>query len=373
MGELVQTTRQGLVCSAGGFAVDPWQPSGISCAIITHAHSDHARVGASGYITAKSGVEVLKARLGSDINVQGLAFGETLRLGDCVVSLHPAGHVLGSAMVRIERVAGGSREVWVVSGDYKTETDCSGEQMQPLSCDTFISESTFGLPVYRWRPRAQILAQVNQWWSENAAEGVTSIVYAYALGKAQSVLAGLDASIGKVLVHGAVEKFVPIYEAAGVTLPRCERATQEAVRNAPGAIVIAPPGAENGAWARALAKKRLVREAFASGWMQARGPRRRRGVDKGFVLSDHADWNGLLATIKATGASNVGVTHGFTSVLARALREQGLQSWELGAEYEGDEAEYVEAKASGKLGSGETAPYIQDAAAHDDDKSEESS
>lgn len=329
MADLLINTDKGLYCPLGSFYIDPWRPGAGDRAIITHAHSDHARWGAGEYLCAKTGVEVLRARLG-DVHVTGMAFGESREVGDVRVSLHPAGHVLGSAMVRVEHKG----NVWVVSGDYKTQRDCSGEQMEPVACHTFITESTFGLPIYRWQSRERVGEQINAWWASNASAGATSLVYAYALGKAQSVLALLDESIGPVFAHGAVEKFLPIYAAAGVKLPRCARADKTNVKAAGGrGIVIAPPGADNSAWARKFGERR---EAFASGWMRVRGPRRRRGVDRGFVLSDHADWPGLLATIKATGATRVGVTHGYTTVLARYLREQGLDTWTLATRFEGE-------------------------------------
>jgi putative mRNA 3-end processing factor len=342
--DLLINTADGLYCPAGDFFIDPWRPRSGHRAIITHAHSDHARLGAESYLCARSGVHVLRARLGAGISAQGLAWEEQVRVGDCLVSLHQAGHVLGSSMVRIEALPGphaSTRSIWVVSGDYKTQRDCSGEVMQPVACDVFITESTFGLPVYRWEPREATLAAINAWWADCAREGEACIVYAYALGKAQSVLAGLDASIGDIFVHGAVDKFLPIYRAAGVSLPRCERATAEGIRaslaRGAGVMVVAPPSADNSAWARSLARRgKGLREAFASGWMRVRGPRRRRGVDRGFVLSDHADWDGLLSTIAATGAQRVGVTHGFTGVLTRALAERGIASWELKTRFVGE-------------------------------------
>jgi putative mRNA 3-end processing factor len=344
--DLLLNTPDGLYCPMGDFFVDPWRPQPHHRAIITHAHSDHARLGAGHYLCAQSGLAVLRARLGSTIDAQGLAFGEPLTLGDVRVSLHPAGHVLGSAMVRIEATRG-PRSVWVVSGDYKTQPDCSNEVMEPIACDVFITESTFGLPVYRWESRASVLSHINAWWAHASREGEACVVYAYALGKAQSILAGLDSDLGTIFVHGAVDRFVPIYRDAGVRLPPCERATAEGVRSAlasgRGAIVVAPPSADNSAWARAFGRKgKRVREAFASGWMRCRGPRRRRGVDKGFVLSDHADWDGLLRTIAATGAQRVGVTHGFTSVLARTLRERGIDAWELRTQFVGESASDTE-------------------------------
>lgn len=330
MTELLSTTSRGLACEAGGFHIDPWRPSGTDRAIITHAHSDHARAGAGEYLTARSGVEVLRARIGQEAKITGIEFGERVVLGDTTVSLHPAGHVLGSAMVRVERLG----EVWLVSGDYKVVPDCCGEVVEPVRCNTFITESTFGLPVFRWQARERIAEEINAWWRANAAEGTTSIVYAYALGKAQSVLAMLDRSIGPIFVHGAVERFLPIYARAGVDMPVCLLADKANVKAARGrGMIVAPPSADNSAWVRKFGN---CAEAFASGWMQIRGKRRRRGVERGFVLSDHADWPGLLSVVEATGATRVGVTHGYTGVLSRWLRERGLEAWALRTEYAGE-------------------------------------
>jgi putative mRNA 3-end processing factor len=258
------------------------------------------------------------------------------------VSLHPAGHVLGSAQVRIEHRG----QVWVASGDYFStgsgERNATCSAFEPQRCDCFITESTFGLPIYRWRPQAEVLADINAWWQGNAAVGRTSLLMAYSLGKAQRLLAGVDASIGPVLVHGAVEPLNEVYRAAGVTLALCLPAAQATSREVLArALVIAPPAVHGSAWARRFGD---FSDAFASGWMQLRGTRRRQGVDRGFVLSDHADWPGLQAAIGATCAERVIVTHGYEAVMVRWLREQGLRAGSFRTEF-GDAAE-TEAQSS---------------------------
>jgi putative mRNA 3-end processing factor len=226
-----------------------------------------------------------------------------------------------------------------VSGDYKTEQDTTCEPFQPVRCDTFITESTFGLPIYRWRPQQEVFDEINDWWRGNVARGWTSILYAYALGKAQRLLSGLDQGIGPALAHGAPMRFMNAYRDAGIDLPLIRYASLEASAEARGkGLVIAPPSAANTIWLRTFGP---VSTAFASGWMQIRGARRRRAMDRGFIISDHADWNGLLAAVRETGAQNVGVTHGYAGVLARYLQEQGLNAWPLHTRFEGEVEEDV--------------------------------
>ncbi len=325
---LLTHTDHGLYCAAGDFFIDPWQPVGR--AVITHAHGDHARYGSAAYLCAAPGESILRLRLGSEARIETAAYGQTLRLNGVAVSFHPAGHILGSAQVRVAH----DGEVWVVSGDYKTDPDPTCAPFETVSAGTFITEATFGLPIYRWPPAAQVLAEVNAWWRANQAARRTSVLFAYALGKAQRILAGIDAAIGPIYAHGAVARLNTVYRAAGVSLP-----DWHAVGDAPAgqdwsqALVIAPPSAQGTPWLRRFGD---VSAAFASGWMRVRGQRRRRSVDRGFVLSDHADWPGLLAAITATGAARVLVTHGYTAVLARYLRESGREAYELNAPYSGE-------------------------------------
>jgi putative mRNA 3-end processing factor len=323
--DLVILRREGLYCPAGEFFIDPWRP--VPRAVITHAHADHARRGHRHYLASAQGAGVLRARLGG-IDLQTLRWGQGLRVNGVRISLHPAGHVLGAAQVRIEHRGA----VWVVSGDYfldgHDESDphptCTPFEAQRCHC--FITESTFGLPLYRWRRRAELAAEVNAWWAANAAAGRTSLLMGYSFGKAQRLLAMADPSIGPITVHPAVEPLNRAYRAEGITLPAtCTLESLDAASRR-RALVIAPPGVQDGPWARALGPADQVRTAFASGWMQLRGRRRREGLDRGFAISDHADWPGLVRAIAATGAERVIVTHGAEAVMVRWLREQGLQA-----------------------------------------------
>ncbi len=334
MTSIIQLTDRGLYCTAGDFYIDPWAP--VERAIITHAHSDHARPGSTRYLTSSRGAPLVRERVGLDAIVDGLPLGEPLTTGAVKISLHPAGHILGSAQVRIEH--GG--EVCVISGDYKLAADPTCDPFEPVRCHTFVTESTFGLPIYRWRPAAEIVAAINAWWRANQDIGRTSVIYAYAVGKAEQVVAGLDPSIGPILVHGAVDRFLPHYREAGVTLPATERATSENAAGSRGrAIVVAPPSAAHTPW---LKKFGPISTAMASGWMQIRGARRRRSLDAGFALSDHADWQGLLDAIAATAAQEIWVTHGYSTVLARWLSEHGLQTRVIKTAFEGELLEEVE-------------------------------
>jgi len=325
--DLVIARPEGLYCPAGGFYIDPWRP--VDRAVVTHAHSDHARTGSNHYLATESAEAVLRARLG-DVNLQLLPYGRVIEHHGVRVSLHPAGHVLGSAQVRLE--VGG--EVWVVSGDYKLDHDDTCAGFEPVRCHTFITESTFGLPIYRWTPQAELFAGINGWWRANADAGRASVMFCYAFGKAQRILRGLDHSIGPILVHGAVSPLNEAYRSTGVELPATPRLTEvtdtAVIRRS---MVLAPPSAQGTPWMRRLGDHA---DAFASGWMLLRGNRRRRGVDRGFVLSDHADWPGLQTAIRETGAERVIVTHGSVSTMVRWLQEQGLQAAGFVTQY-GDE------------------------------------
>ncbi|KQV85946.1 ligase-associated DNA damage response exonuclease [Rhizobacter sp. Root1221] len=331
MDDLVVARPQGLYCPPGDFYIDPWRP--VSHALITHAHGDHLRAGHAHYLTAEPGRQVVQARVGN-VALDTLPYGERLVHRGVTVSFHPAGHVLGSAQVRLEH---GGR-VWVVSGDYKTGPDPTCPPFEPVRCDTFITESTFGLPVFRWAPQQQVFAEIDTWWRANAAAGRASVLYAYAFGKAQRVLAGIDPAIGPIgpiVIHGAMSAMNDAYRASGVALPPTQLVPDTDPADLRRALVLAPPSAQGSPWLKRFGE---FSDAFASGWMQLRGTRRRRGLDRGFVLSDHADWPGLLEAITATGAPRVIVTHGYVDPLVRYLAEQG---WEAGAfktEY-GDEAE----------------------------------
>jgi putative mRNA 3-end processing factor len=327
--DLVVERPEGLYCPPGDFYIDPWRPVGR--AVITHAHSDHARVGHAHYLAARPAEGVLRARLG-DIPLQTLAYGERIEHHGVQVSLHPAGHVLGSAQVRLEH---GGR-VWVVSGDYKVAPDRTCAPFEPVRCDVFITESTFGLPIYRWCPDEEVFAGINDWWSRNVAHGRASVLTCYSFGKAQRLLSGVDPSIGPIVVHGAVQPLNEAYRAAGVELPATQHVTEVKDRaDLKRALVICPPSAAASPWLRRFGAD--AQTAFASGWMQVRGNRRRGGYDRGFVLSDHADWPGLLQAIEATGAHRVIVTHGSSGAMVRYLTERGWDAGAFKTEY-GDDA-----------------------------------
>lgn len=310
---------KGLYCPAGDFHIDPWRP--VKKAIITHAHGDHARPGSKSYLCALPGERPLSLRMGG--SVQTLAYGERLTIGNATVSFHPAGHVLGSAQIRVE--VGG--EVWVVSGDYKREPDSTCELFEIVECHTFITESTFGLPIYRWQPADQILNDIRSWWQGNAKDGKTSILFCYVMGKTQRIMAYLkkyENDIGKIYAHGALQQMNEAYRQSSVALPTAPNPVDmEAKHNFSGALIFAPPSAQGTPWMRRFKKQVTGR---ASGWMRVRGRRRRLAIDRGFVLSDHADWPQLLQTIADTGAERIIATHGSTATLVRFLREQGLEA-----------------------------------------------
>lgn len=328
-GDLITLTPQGLYCPAGDFHIDPWRA--VDRALVTHAHSDHARRGSRQYHAAASGVGFLRHRLGGDAPIEGHAFNKRLTFGDTVVSFHPAGHVLGSAQIRVE----GRGEVWVISGDYKREADPSCEPFEVVPCDTFITEATFALPIYRWGPVEKVFDELVAWWRGNAEAGRASVLLCYALGKAQRVLAELATrDPGEVRVHGAVDALLDTYREAGVRLcPTQPVGPKTRGENFAGMLIVAPPSASGSTWLRRFGD---CSTAFASGWMRVRGRRRWQGIDRGFVISDHADWPGLLDTIHATGARRVLATHGYSDTLARYLCEQGLQAEPLPTRFVGE-------------------------------------
>lgn len=329
---LIEFTDKGLYCARGQFYIDPWRP--VDKAVITHAHSDHARAGNGGYLCHRLTKPLLDLRLG--VNgvtpaVQAVEWGEALYLNGVQVSLHPAGHVIGSSQVRVEYKG----EVWVVSGDYKTEDDGISGAFEVLPCHVFITESTFGLPIYNWKPQAELYANLRDWVAGNRAQEKTSVLIAYSLGKAQRLLKGLESFGGKVYVHGAVWNVHQALVNAGVDLPPVERVSPDMPKEwFRGQVVIAPGSAEGSPWMRRFSPYAI---GICSGWMQVRGNVRRRNADAGFAMSDHADWKGLLSAIRATGAEKIFVTHGFQATLTRYLNEQGLVAAEVKTEYGEDE------------------------------------
>lgn len=341
---LLETTDRGLYCSAGDFYVDPWQP--VERAVITHAHGDHARWGSARYLAAAAGERVLRTRLGPDARIRTVEYGERVDVGGVAVSLHPAGHILGSAQVRVEH--GG--EVWVVSGDYKTEADATCAAFEPVRCHTFVTESTFGLPIFRWSPQETVFEEIRSWWAANREAGRASVLFGYALGKAQRLLAGLlGREEGPIYTHGAVERLTQDYRDSGIPMP----ATTYVGAAPPkaswrGALVVAPPSVSGSTW---LSRFGTPSTAFASGWMRVRGMRRRRGVDRGFTLSDHVDWPALVAAVEASGAERVWVTHGYREPAVRWLEEHGYEARAIASRWEGEPE--GEPTIGGETGEGE--------------------
>ena len=331
MQDLIVQRPEGLYCPPGDFYIDPWRA--VERAVITHAHADHARTGHGHYLAAAPAEGVLRSRLGQGIALQAVQYGEVVTHNGVTVSLHPAGHVLGSAQVRLQHGC----QTWVASGDYKVAPDATCVPFEAVRCDVFITESTFGLPIYRWRPDAEVFAEINAWWAANAAAGRASMLMCYSFGKAQRILSGVDASIAPIVVHSAIQTLNTAYRAAGVHLPETRLVSEVAdAADFSRALVLCSPSALSGSWAKRFGD---YSDAFASGWMQLRGARRRGSYDKGFVLSDHADWPGLIGAIGATGAGRVIVTHGSIPVLVRYLSEQGLQAESFQTEYGDDAAE----------------------------------
>ena len=316
--DLLTNTPAGLFCEPGGFHVDPWLP--VPLAVVTHAHGDHARPGSGRYICAAPGADLLRRRVGRDAEILSLPYGERFRLGNVGLSLHPAGHVLGSAQIRIE--GGGT---WVVTGDFKRQPDPTCAPFEPLTCDVLVSEATFALPVYCWPSPDLAIEQILEWWTANRDAGRASVLVCYALGKAQRLLALLAPHVRRpIFVHGTIAAFVDLYRAAGVSLAATTPVAETMKgRSFAGELVLAPEMAIGTTWMRRFGPHET---GFASGWMRVRGNRRRRSFDRGFEISDHADWPGLLRTIHESRARRVLLTHGYGDPLARYLREQGLEA-----------------------------------------------
>lgn len=326
--ELVRPKAAGLYCKAGDFFIDPWQSA--ARAVITHAHGDHARNGSEEYYCATACAPLLRQRLGEQV-IRAYGYGEKFTLGDALVSFHPAGHILGSAQVRIE-VCG---EVWVVSGDYKRDPDPTCEPFEVVPCHTLITEATFALPIYHWGDGKDIFKSVFDWWQQNRARNVCSVLFCYALGKAQRLLAELGRFTEQpAFVHGAMTALTEIYRDAGVSmLPTLAVSDQAHKQDFRGELILAPPSAGQTPW---MKRFKDCSTAFASGWMQIRGTRRMRGYDRGFAISDHTDWPGILRTVAETGTQRVLVTHGQPESLVRFLQERGIEAAPLKTLFAGE-------------------------------------
>lgn len=342
MEQLLTFTDKGIHCPRAGVYLDPWKP--VDKAIISHGHSDHAYSGHGQYLCTAEAAPVIKHRLYlQDTQIQTLGYGESLSINGVDFSFHPAGHIPGSAQIRVECRG----EVWVFSGDYKLQDDGISSPFIPIRCNVFITESTFGLPVYKWKSQHDVFNEINEWWTRNQLEGKTSVITGYTLGKSQRILKNVDASIGRIFTHGAVDSINNIMRAQGIDLPEAPRVTDDIPKeDLKGALIICPPSAVGSPWVRRFYPYSL---GVASGWMKLRGTRRRRGADRGFVLSDHADWNELNIVIRETGAEKIFVTHGYSEIFAHWLSTQGLESHEVKTKFEGELGEMAEDVGSSKL------------------------
>ena len=317
MSQLIERTDKGLYVPAADVHIDPWR--GVDRALLTHGHADHARSGSASYLCTTAARPVIQHRLSRKKGIEAVDYGETVQINGVQFSFHPAGHIPGSAQIRVEYTG----EVWVVSGDYKTTDDGFSEPFESVRCHTFITESTFGLPAYRWPDQRQVFHDIDAWWAANAAEGRVSILCGYSLGKAQRLLSGIDTSIGPIFVHPAVDRIDKILAKQGYDLPATHKLSASTKKETTrGALVVVPPAALD---SKNLSRLGTASTAMASGWMALRGARRRGNYDRGFVLSDHADWDGLNHAVAETGAERVLVTHGYAHTFAKWLREQGAR------------------------------------------------
>jgi len=321
---LLAFNSKGIYCEAADVYIDAWKP--VDKVIISHGHADHSRYGHKHYITHHNNVPIVKHRLG-EIHIEGKNYDESFTINNVKFSLHPAGHIIGSSQVRVEHKG----EVWVFTGDYKDEVDGISTPFEPIQCHTFITECTFGLPAFKWKPQAEVFDEINHWWKQNQEDGRTSVLFGYSLGKAQRLLKHVNPEIGRIYTHGAIENMTQVLRSL-VDLPETHLITRETTKaELKGNLVIAPPSAHGGTW---IKKMTPYVTASASGWMTFRGARRRRAIDKGFVLSDHCDWDGLLKSIKATGCEKVICTHGYTDIFAKYLREIGYDARTEKTQYE---------------------------------------
>jgi len=323
--DLLSANENGIYCQKGDFYIDPWKP--VKTAVITHAHSDHLRPNNQNYIMSNKSEQLSRHRLreSAQFNLTSYDYDETFEINGVTVSLHPAGHVLGSAQVRIETKG----EVWVVSGDYKRTNDPSCKPFVSISCDVFVTEATFALPIYRWEEEGVVTKQIYDWWQRNAEENKPSVLFGYALGKTQRIMAELSKMTNEsIYIHGALDKLTEIYRHEGITLTNTELVSeQKKGKSYSEDLIFGPPSAHRSPW---LNRFKQSETAFASGWMRVRGSRRMGGYDKGFVLSDHADWPGLLKTIKETNANRIFVAYGKSDLLVRYLMEEwGLETENL--------------------------------------------
>ncbi len=330
MTDLLEIREEGIYCPIGDFYIDPWV--GVKKAVITHTHADHARPGSDQYLIHKHSEVILKLRLG-EVNVQTLDYGESIFISGIKLSLHPAGHIIGSSQIRLEYKG----HVTVISGDYKLDDDSFSQPFELVKCDTFVTESTFGLPVFQWPKQELVYNNINEWWRSNQQDGKTSVLIVYALGKAQRILKNIDTSISNIFVHGAIWNVHDTLLSAGFDLPKVTRVTPDQDRKMfAGNLILATNSSLGTSW---IKKFHPYETAMASGWMNIRGIKRRRNAGRGFIISDHADWNGLNQVIKETEAHTVYITHGYKSVLSKYLNGHKINAFELETEFEGEPVE----------------------------------
>ena len=335
---VLQFTGKSIYCAQADAHIDPWIP--VDRAIITHAHSDHARWGSKHYLAHKDSEAILRLRLGEDISLQTVEYGEKFVINGVSFSLHPAGHIVGSAQVRVEHKG----EVWVASGDYKLEDDGFAAPFEPVKCNVFITESTFGLPIYKWQPQQEIFSEIDNWFAQNKREDKASILMGYSLGKMQRILKGIQLPDGPIYAHGAIYILNERLRQAGFDLPELTLVTKETDKKLfRGSLVLAPPSVDSSTWIRKFNPYSL---GYCSGWMALRGAKNRRAVDQGFILSDHVDWPDLNTAVIESGADKVYVTHGYTSIFSRWLNENGIEAGEVHTMY-GNEEE-TEDRATGE-------------------------
>lgn len=323
--ELLSLTNKGLYCALGDFFIDPWEE--VDTAIITHGHGDHARPGMKHYLCVRENEFILTKRI-PEARITTYSYGEAFHMGEVDVSFHPAGHILGSSQIRIQY----QDEIWVFTGDFKREVDPTCLPFEVVPCDVFISEATFSIPVYRWPSFDHEINEIYSWWMKNKEEGNNSVLLCYALGKAQRIIAGLRKLTDETIwVHGTIDEMNKSYAKSGLSWENVKKVPLESNEKFHGAFIMCPPSAQGSSWSKRLSPQKV---AFASGWMRLRGNRRRKGYERGFVISDHADWPSLIKTVKDTGCSKVYFTHGQTDVIVKYLNEQGINAYDLKLPYD---------------------------------------
>lgn len=326
--KFIKFTKKGIYCIPGEFYLDPWYP--VDCAVISHGHADHARWGNKHYLCHNDSKAILKHRIGKEISIESLGYNESKNINGVQISFFPAGHIIGSVQIRLEYKG----YVIVFSGDYKTQPDFLTTPFEPIKCHEFITESTFGLPIYKWKSEADLQTELQNWVAQNQQNNRTSVFLGYSLGKAQRVMKLLE-NVDDIFVHSAIHNLNNAITTSGIDLPKSTLITADFKKtDIQNKIVILPPAL--------LGSKMLKRipnaaTAICSGWMHIRGNRRWKGVDAGFAISDHADWDGLLTAVKATEAEKVYVTHGSQAVFAKHLNEIGIEAHELKTEFGEDE------------------------------------